>query len=494
MSSERVVVRKSTYFDSISLMLASQSVGSEEGVEVATAFQATPLNIGMLAMQGFQVPEDLGPNDLVIAIRAKEDATLDEAMRKLDVALIGSAKVRNGVGPREARSWRSVKSSRPETTLGVIAVPGRNAAAEGAAALEAGVDVFCFSDGVPIEHEVALKRWAVAEGRLFMGPDCGTAIIDGVGLGFTNRVNRGPVGIVGASGTGTQELCALLDRAGLGISHAIGVGSRDLSSSVGGLMTLQALDLLAEDESTEAIVVVSKPPEPEVASRIARRAAAISKPVVIAALGPRTSHEPADLVTTSMESAIAKTCDALGRTAPEVKDPSLPSTDGGVRGLFCGGTLCYQAQLVLHDAGVSVNSNVPLDPSLRLKDPWVSEGHTFIDFGEDEFTDGRLHPMIDTTLRDARARAEVEDPAAGLILCDVVLGDGAHPDPAEGLAQVIEDADRPDLSFVVVVCGTPKDPQGLDRQIGRLEEAGAAVTLSSESAARAVVAALNGNA
>ena len=257
-------------------------------------------------------------------------------------------------------------------------------------------------------------------------------------------------------------------------------------------MTFHALDRLAEDDATEAIIVVSKPPDPAVAARLAERARELGKPVVIAALGIDVGADPAGLFTRSMEAAGAEACRVLGRPVPVVADELVPPSKGFVRGFFCGGTLCYQAQLVLLEAGIKVRSNVALDPALALEDPWKSQGHTFIDLGDDEFTDGRLHPMIDPSLRDERVRREAMESEVGLILCDVVLGDGAHPDPVADLGRYVAEARmaRNDLNFVVSLCGTSKDPQDIERQARLLKEAGALVTRSSESAARSVVAAL----
>jgi FdrA protein len=295
--------------------------------------------------------------------------------------------------------------------------------------------VFCFSDGVSVEVEAALKRRALERGLLFMGADCGTAILDGVALGFANAVERGPVGIVGASGTGIQEVCCLLDAAGVGVSHAIGVGGRDLSAEVGGLMMRRGLELLAADEETQAIVAISKPPDATVAAAIEEAAAAAGKPVV---LGFDLTLE-----------------EAARRVAPVpafAETLNRPPVQGEVRGLYSGGTLCGEAARI------------------------VGQG-TFTDFGADEYTRGRAHPMIDPSLRLEHLAAAREP----VLLLDVVLGYGAHPDPAAELAPVIAGLDR---HVIVALCGAAADPQGLDDQRARLEAAGAVVTRSNAHAAR----------
>jgi FdrA protein len=418
----------------------------------------------------------------------------------------------------------------------VLSVPGRHLHYEIAEALQAGLHVFCFSDGLDPATEAARKRDAARRGLLLMGPDCGTAIIDGVGLGFANAVRRGPVGIVGASGTGIQEVTCLLDAAGVGISHAIGVGGRDLSPEVGGIMTLRALDLLAADDATERLVIISKPPDPQVARLVADAAATTGKPSVLAF--PGLDDPPplpngvsfAGSLETAAAWAVEGGSDGGGlqeggsgeggseqggepTQPPGVVDPQPPvdgaptervaagegerdrlstAPPGAIRGLFCGGTLCYEAMAVVARVVGRVASNIPLRPEWRLADPHRSEGHTFVDFGDDALTEGRAHPMIDPGLRNERLRREAADPETGVVLLDVVLGYGAHPDPASELAPLVERAlaERPDgLSVVVSLCGADRDPQGLDGQAAALRAAGAQVTRSSAAAARLALAA-----
>ena len=268
MTASRVEVRRGTYHDSVTLMQVSRQAEDLPGVEAAAAVAATPVNLELLARQGFAVdPAGLGPSDLVLCVRAADDEAADQAMEQVDTLLAGAGRVGAGGGrdggPAAApRSVRAATRRDPDLNLAVLSVPGRHLHYEIAEALQAGLHVFCFSDGLDPATEAACKQVAAERGLLLMGPDCGTAILDGVGLGFANAVRRGPVGVVGASGTGIQEVTCLLDAAGVGISHAIGVGGRDLSPEVGGSMTLRALDLLAADDTTERLVVISKPPDP----------------------------------------------------------------------------------------------------------------------------------------------------------------------------------------------------------------------------------------
>jgi FdrA protein len=378
----------------------------------------------------------------------------------------------------------------PDLNLAVLSVPGRHLHYEIAEALQAGLHVFCFSDGLDPATEAACKQVAAERGLLLMGPDCGTAILDGVGLGFANAVRRGPVGVVGASGTGIQEVTCLLDAAGVGISHAIGVGGRDLSPEVGGIMTLRALDLLAADDTTERLVVISKPPDPMVARRVADAAATTGKPVILAFPG-MTDPPPLPPGVGFAGSLEAAATWATGIREDAPADPPAV-TPGAIRGLFSGGTLCYEAMAVVAGVVGRVASNIPLRPEWRLADPNRSEGHTFVDFGDDAMTEGRAHPMIDPGLRNERFRREAADPETGVVLLDVVLGYGAHPDPAGELVPLVERAladRRGGLSVVVSLCGAAGDPQGLDGQAATLRAAGALVTRSSAQAARLALAA-----
>jgi FdrA protein len=446
--SERVLVRSGAYYDSVTLMLISRAAGASVGM-------GTPLNVELLRDQGFAIGDDVGPNDLVIAVRADDDEGLDAAVAAVERELAAKGAPSAAAERAAARSIAAAARREDDLSLAFLSIPGEHVAYEASAALEAGLHVFCFSDGVTLEDEVALKRRADERGLLFMGADCGTAIIDGIALGFANAVRRGPVGIVGASGTGIQEVSCLLDAAGVGVSHAIGVGGRDLSAEVGGLMTRAALKLLAADEDTRTIVVISKPPDPHVADAIEAAAVATGKPVILALLGARhegTGEMPRIERVSTLTDAALLAAEMTGGTllalGGELRGPPVP---GEVRGLYSGGTLCTEAAAI------------------------VGRG-TFTDFGADEYTQGRAHPMIDFSLRLEHLAAAREP----VVLLDVVLGYGAHPDPAGELAPVIEGLDR---HVIVALVGTAGDPQGLDSQRERLEAAGAVVVHGNARAA-----------
>jgi succinyl-CoA synthetase alpha subunit len=391
----------------------------------------------------------------------------------------------------------------PDANLVLVSTPGLYAAAEARKALQQGRHVMIFSDNVPLEDEKSLKAMAAARGLLLMGPDCGTAIIGGIPLGFANMVRRGAVGVVGASGTGIQEVTSLIDRYGGGVSHAIGTGSRDLSEEIGGAMTIEGLRALAADPSTQVIVVVSKPPHPDVARHVAAEAQKLTKPVVLCFVG----WDLDDLqlgrskvtAATTLQGAARRAVSLSGvglRVPPEdqvdvrTMTKQMASSQRYVRGLFSGGTFCYEAMLILRASLGKIFSNTPLSPDAGLPDAHHSLENTCLDLGADEFTVGRPHPMIDLSSRAERIVQEAADPEVAVLLLDVVLGYGAHPDPASVLAGAIEAARKKaagegrSLAVVASICGTHADPQGFDSQRNALLEAGSLVAGSNAAAAR----------
>jgi FdrA protein len=357
--------------------------------------------------------------------------------------------------------------------------------------------VFLYSDNVSLADEVALKQTARSKGLLLMGPDCGTAIINDVGLGFANRVRRGSIGLIGASGTGLQAITSRIHELGAGVSHAVGTGGRDLKSEVGAITAQQALDVLARDPNTEVIVIVSKPPAPDVATQLLISAQSSGKPVVVDFIGyalPGRKLGNLHFATTLSEAAemAAQLVNSKLVISNEVQSPI---TNHYLRGLFSGGTLAYEALLGLQAVLYPLYTNVPMINSQLLPDPFHSQAHTVVDLGGDEFTVGRLHPMLDNDLRIRRLRQEAADPEVGVILLDVVLGEGAHPDPASELGPVIKEVISNSrlrsvpvgLEIVVIAIGTEDDPQNLRSQIDRLTEAGAIVFRTTGEAIEYVV-------
>ncbi|MER5646690.1 FdrA family protein [Streptosporangium sp. NPDC002524] len=468
-STDAVRTRTGVYHDSVSLMRVSRAASALPGVEVAVVAMATELNLGIAAELGFGLPQ-AGPADLLIALRGEADA-LEAASAELDGLLAAlSAPSAGGGGGGAERPPRTVRAAAREraATLALVSVPGPHAFAEALDAVEAGLSVMIFSDNVPVEQEVLLKRRAAERGVLVMGPDCGTAVVGGAGLGFANVLRPGPVGLVAASGTGAQQVTCLLDLAGVGVSHVLGVGGRDLSADVGGLSTLRALEALDADPATELIVLISKPPAPEVARAVEAAVAKLGTPVVTALLGP--GQEDLTSVTEAALRALgvpvpawpswpapgtpSETTDVSPGTS-DTKAGEAGETGRNVRGIYSGGTLCVEARLI---AGTG----------------------EFTDFGDDAYTVGRAHPMIDPTLR-LEALAEV--PPGDVVLLDVVLGHGADPDPSARLAPAIAGAVARGVTAVVALVGSEGDPQGLTAQAGALNAAGAAVFTSNAGAA-----------
>ncbi len=484
-----VEVRSGAYHDSVTLMQVSQAIQARPGVGAALVAMATPLNLQMLQEMGLRAPSDPSPNQLVVAIRAKDRTVLDAAVSSLDSALAERTKPSpSGFGAAAAPRTIGAASRRVAATLALVSTPGRVAAVDAADALDAGLDVMLFSDNVSLENEVALKVTAQERGLLLMGPDCGTAVVCGVGLGFANVVRPGPVGIVAASGTGAQHVMTLLDAADVGVRHCLGVGGRDLSAEVAGRSTLRALDLLAADPAVEVVAVVSKPPAAETAGLVRAHAEGLGKPVVFALLGP---GQP------DITAAARSVAEAAGGRWCEPADhpPQVPAKGRGryLRGLFAGGTLCDEAMLIASARLGDIASNIPLSGSGALDPTRSSRGHTMIDFGDDALTVGRPHPMIDGSLRVERLDREARDPEVGALLLDVVLGHGAHPDPASQLGPAVSAARSVrDVPVLVSLIGTRDDPQGLTRQAEGLREAGAHVFLSNAAATRTAVSLLGG--
>jgi FdrA protein len=499
---QRVELRRGAYHDSVTLLQVSRAVAGVEGVLAAQVAMATELNVEVLTGMGFEVPANASPNDLVVAVRAADDDALAAADAALARALAGGGA--GGAGGGAGGAGGAPQDAPPRTTgsavrrtadpgLALVSVPGQHAFPEAMDALEAGLDVFLFSDNVPLEQEVRLKAEAARRDLLVMGPDCGTAVVSGVGLGFANVVRPGPVGLVAASGTGAQQVMSLLDAAGVGVRHCLGVGGRDLSDAVGGASARQALRMLDEDPGTELIVVVSKPPSPRVAAELEALARTLSTPVQFALLGP---GQP------DLTEAARGVVEALGQAWTPARSWSRPPAPlrGSVvlRAGYSGGTLCDEAMLIAADRLGPVASNIPLAGAPRATGttPDVHPGPVMIDFGDDEFTRGRPHPMIDNSLRlqwlEAQAGWAAESGDGRVLLLDVVLGHGAHADPAAELAPAIAAARAVaagggGIDVVVALIGTEGDPQGLLRQAAALHQAGAHVHLSDADAASAAI-------
>ncbi|MGY1815538.1 FdrA family protein [Blastococcus sp. SYSU D00820] len=477
-----VSLRSGVYADSVRLMQVSRDIGTRDGVSAVLVAMATPLNLELAGNLGLAPDGPAAPEQLLIAIRAEDDDALAAAVTAVDAALAARERPTGTAQKVPTRTIGAGLDALPGDgpALAIVSVPGQYAALEAADAIAAGRSVLVFSDGVPVEQEVALKRAAHDAGVLVMGPDCGTAIVSGVALGFANVVRPGPVGLVAASGTGAQQVSCLLDAAGVGVSHVLGVGGRDLSEAVGGLATLDALAALDADPATERVLLVSKPPAPAVAEAVARAAEGLSVPVRSAALSP----EAPDL-TAAVEALLAD----LGVDVPAWPSrpgPAETAAPGAVlKGFYSGGTLADEAMLLAAPVLGDVRSNTPLRPELDLGTDLSAPGHVVVDFGDDALTVGRAHPMIDPTLRLEAIAALAAGDEPAVLLLDVVLGHGADADPAAALVPALTAARaRRPLPVVVALVGTEADPQGWSRQADALAAAGAAVFASNAAATR----------
>jgi FdrA protein len=504
----RILAFPGAYRDSLLLLGATRAMQDSEDVSWASAAMATPSVVDDLEGRGFP-PDSLAgadANALVLAVEAAEDLAASQALDRGRALLFAEAGPdRDGGAGRAGGQGRAGPDPRtigeaarllPEANVAVVSVPGQYAALAAHSALTAGLHVLLFSDNVPVSDEVALKRRASGLGRLVMGPGAGTAMLGGVGLGFANAVGTGPVGVVAAAGTGAQEVMTLLDRWGIGVSQVVGVGGRDLSAEVGGLMARDAVRALDADPGTEVILLVSKPPDEDVARAVI--GASRGTPVVAACLGmsaPDGRLAGASLAAT-LEGGALRVAEILGRPAPDLSGSPGPDAEAAiarvgagrtaVRGFFTGGTLCYEAQVILCQALGPVYSNIPLRPGLGLPAP--AGAHVCLDLGEEEYTKGRPHPMIDPAARREILREQAFGADVAAVLLDVVLGYGSHPDPAGEIAGTCADIVAAGAAVVCYVLGARADQQGLDRQRAKLAEAGAIVTESAAQAARTAAA------
>jgi FdrA protein len=481
----RNLIRSGFYLDSVALMRLSREVEDSPGVIAASMMIGTPSNKALLDGAGLLADAggDAGPNDLIIAIRGETVEAADGALGLAGETLDRPRQSSGDGGGWNPRALDSAIAMLPAANLAIISVPGAFAAREARRALQRGLNVMMFSDNVPVDQECALKAQAADLGLLMMGPDCGSAIISGAPLGFANAVPRGPIGIVAASGTGLQEVSTLIGRHGGGVSHAIGVGGRDLSQAVGGATTLAAIDALDEDPGTDRIVLISKPPSAEIAQRIFARVATSSKHFTICFIGMDASELPGNATFAPTLRAAAE--DALGGVSLGTGfDANIPRSENRVMGLFAGGTLCAEAQTIFLTAGIDVASNASVPGASPLGD---GRAHQLLDLGADEYTLGRPHPMIDPTVRHRPIREALADPGVAVLLIDMVLGHGAHDDPAGDIAGLLAGHDGHRPVILASVCGVEEDPQIYSEQVETLEKAGIWVAPSNAHAAERAV-------
>lgn len=494
-------IRKGAYFDSVTLMKVARDLSGMDGVQDAAVVMGTAENRAILETSSLMTPELLAAadTDLLVSVRAETDEAAREALRAVG-DLLERVRTANDAGESYVpKSLEGALDAVPDLNLALISIAGRYAGDVAREALERGLHVMLFSDNVSLETEIALKTLAHERGLLVMGPDCGTAVLNGFPLGFANAVMRGPVGVVAASGTGLQEVSSLLSNEGVGISQAIGTGSRDVSREVGGVTFIDALEALGDDDSTEVVVLVSKPPDPAVYRAIRDTAEALDKPVVSVFLGmePDGVRDARTLAGAAAKAAavvrgepVEEAGERRDLTEGELRElarrvASAARSHGRfVRALMSGGTFAAEAAVVLSDMGLDdVYSNVSVGAAAKLEDPLRSVGNCVVDMGADDFTVGRPHPMIDYALRRRRITEESGDPDVAVILLDVVLGYGAHPSPGAELEDVVREATRR-VAVVCSVTGTERDPQVRSSVVDTLRNAGAFVRPSNEAACR----------
>jgi FdrA protein len=489
-------IRSGVYYDSAKLMQLQRILADLPGVEDAGVVMGTESNKEILTHIDLITPEvkSATTNDLVIVVRAENDKAAAAAIGSVDEIL---SRRKQGSGEFRPRSLETAIQKLPDAKWVLISVAGRFAASLAKDALRAGKHVFLFSDNVSVEEEIELKGISSQKGLLVMGPDCGTAIIKGACLGFANKIPAGPIGVVAAAGTGLQQVTSRIAQLGSGITHGIGTGGRDLSEKVGAVTFKMAVEVLSRDPETKVIVMVSKPPAPKIAEEMIKVALRAGKPVVVNFVSYRPSTTQRDNLwfATGMDDA-ARLAVELAKNPPKLLDDKELKLERFVkgqrylRGLYSGGTLAYEAQHILADYLPRVYANAPINKEFKMANAMTSTEHSIIDLGEDEFTVGRLHPMMDNELRIRRLYEEAKDPEVAVIMMDVVIGYGSHPDPASELApaikKVIDEAAKAKrhLEVIAIVTGTNNDPQVLKNQIKQLKDAGAWVSTSNEEVCR----------
>lgn len=498
-----VKILKNRYVDSVSLMAMSSKASEIEGIKEVIIAMATEMNKEVMDNVGLINDEikDAVASDLVMSVKMDDNVDADKIFNELEQIVFAKKKIEES--DQSNITYNTIENAyaaNEDANLALISVNGHFATREAYMALDKGLNVMMFSDNVDIEDELKLKEIAHEKGLLMMGPDCGTAIINNVGLGFSNKVRKGNIGVIGASGTGSQEVSVRIHEFGGGISQLIGTGGRDLSEEIGGITMLDAIDLLNDDVNTEVILLVSKPPSKAVEEKIITKAKSLTKPFVIWFLGDTRSGQVDNVHFESMSKNAALKAVELAKVdltnvnkkalnLPLIKEvqSKLNKDQKYIRGLFAGGTLCNESFIIAKEYFDNVYSNVASDPKYQLKDLHKSKEHTFIDFGSDEYTDGKPHPMIDPSNRIERFMQEAKDPEVGVIVMDFVLGYGAHPDPVGMMSPYIKQAisDAHDegryLAILGYVLGSDLDEQNVTEQFEKLIDAGAIDASSSQN-------------
>ena len=506
----KTIVMPNSYRDSVFLMKLSGQAKEEGGAETVSAMMATIRNKELFEASGLMTPDirDANANDLVIAVRAEEDRL--EAAAAAVVRMLEEAPARKQADRRGEAVPRTVDGAMaadPKPNIALVSVAGDYARYEAARAVTNNLDVMLYSDNISLADELALKIMASRKKLMVMGPDCGTAIIDKTPLAFANSVRPGPVGIIGASGTGLQEMCCLLDRMGVGISQAYGTGGRDLKDEIGGLTTLTALDRLAVDADTKAVAILGKPPGKATRAKLIERCRRLGKQVFMHYMGVHdySAEDKAGMGTavnlTDFSIMVAKHIAPAAVLDERENDRPLPAglKPGFLHGVFGGGTLCQEAaEIASRSLPGDKFSNLKVEGFTHITGKDKVEGHVFLDLGEDEFTVGRPHPMMAPELKMERLVDALRNPGVTVALIDMVIGYGSHPDQANLVAQALEKADKHsggtsrETLVVASVCGTEGDTPSRSSQVAVLERAGVTVLASNARAAAWAVRAARG--
>ncbi|WII35872.1 acyl-CoA synthetase FdrA [Paenibacillus thiaminolyticus] len=493
----KTIIKENVYQDSVSLMLLTNKLSAMEGINRISVMMGTPANLDIFRNTGLYTPEleRAKPNDICIVVDTEQTEKVTEVLNEIDSFLKNQALAGAKNNYDKVRTWDRAMQLLSDANLALLSIPGEYVADEAHKALDKGLHVFIFSDNVSEADELALKRKAKEKGLLVMGPDCGTGILAGVPIAFANVISKGTIGIVGASGTGIQEVSTIIDRLGGGVSHAIGTGGRDLSESIGALTMLDGIAALEADPNTELIVVISKPPAPEVRKKVTAFLQSLSKPSVAIFTGEKPLEPEGNVhyAYTLEDTAVMAVQFAYGSTpaSPGTQgtgaegDHALQSGQSHIKGLYSGGTLATEAAMLVREA-------FGIPSSLKHEDGYIfkDQGHEIVDLGDDIYTKGRPHPMIDPSTRKELIDKMAKDPQTGVILFDVVLGYGSHEDMAGELIPSIRNAlthasgEGRTVYFVCSVCGTDQDPQNYGEQRRKLEEAGVIVEDSNVQAVK----------
>lgn len=472
---------KNLYKDSVTLMQITSAVLAYQGVKNATVSMQTEANIQRAINSGMALDIKESPNDLLIACEHDQDVKFEDIINFIEALLFAKTDTDNGKIEVPINSIAMAKEQCKDANLALISIAGRYASAEALKALGNNLNVMIFSDNISEEDELYLKQEAKKRDLLLMGPDCGTAIINGKPLAFANRVNQGSIGIIGASGTGTQEVSCAISNLGCGISQAIGTGGRDLHEKIGAITTLYAIDLLEKDDNTKTIVIISKPPADTIASKVIERLKSVKKDVVVHFVGNNKTYKQDNIYFTSslyQSALIACSLNENKEVILDDKEPIKVNSDKLIKAIYCGGTFCAEAQNMALRCQLPIISNVPIKNALKYQGD-DSDYHAFFDMGDDEFTNGRPHPMIDPFERDLMIQKQINNPKTGVILFDVVLGYGASLNPIDSLLKIIKQNNRSDIYFVCHVCGTDLDIQNKQEIINKLKEAKVIVAKSN---------------